>query len=149
MESTLHDLGGLLLNAVPTVVLLLVVWLYLRWMFFRPLERVLAERKQATTGTREKAEALLRKADQTAAAIERELRKAREAIYQEQEQTRHRWATDQASQLEQARHNAREMIHQAQAQLASETAAAKRELSATADGLAEQIARTLLERKTA
>lgn len=149
MESTLHDLGGLLLKAVPTIVLLLIVYVYLRWMFFRPLEKVLAERKQATAGTREKAEALLQKADQTAAAVETELRKAREGVYQEQEEARRRWASDQAAQLEQARHSAREMIHQAQAQLDSESAAAKRELAATADSLAEQIARTLLERTTA
>lgn len=149
MESTLHDLGGLLLKAVPTIVLLLIVYVYLRWMFFRPLEKVMAERQQATAGTREKAEALLRKADQTAAAVETELRKAREAIYQEQEEARRRWGSDQAAQLEQARHSAREMIHQAQAQLDSESAAAKRELAATADSLAEQIARTLLERTSA
>ena len=149
MEQTLHDLGGLLLKAVPTIVLLLVVYAYLRWMFFRPLEKVLAERKQATAGTHEKAEALLRKADETAVAIENKLRSAREAVYQEQEQARHRWMSDQAAQLEQARHSAREMIHQAETQLQAEAAAAKRELAATADSLAEQITRTLLERTTA
>ena len=149
MEQTLHDLGGLLLKAVPTIVLLLVVYAYLRWMFFRPLEKVLAERKQATAGTHEKAEALLRKADETAVAIENKLRSAREAIYQEQEQARHRWMSDQAAQLEQARHSARDMIHQAETQIQDEAAAAKRELAATADSLAEQITRTLLERTTA
>ena len=149
MESTLHDLGGLLLKAVPTIVLLLIVYAYLRWMFFRPLEKVLAERKQATAGTREKAESLLRKAEQTAAIIQDKLRQAREEIYQEQEEARRRWTSDQSAQLEQARHNAREMIHQAHTELDAETAAAKRELAATADTLAEQITRTLLERTTA
>lgn len=146
MDSTLNQLGGILLNAVPTVILLLVVFLYLKWMFFRPLEKVLAERKLATTGTREKAEALLAKAGQTAAAIEAELKKARESIYQEQEEARRRWSSDQTAQLDQARNSAREAIHQAKMQLETETAAAKRELSATAESLAEQIAKTLLER---
>ena len=146
MDSTLNQLGGILLNAVPTVILLLVVFLYLKWMFFRPLEKVLAERKLATTGTREKAEALLAKAGQTAAAIEAELKKARESIYQEQEEARRRWSSDQTAQLDQARNSAREAIHQAKMELESETAAAKRELSATAESLAEQIAKTLLER---
>ena len=149
MESTLHDLGGLLLKAVPTIVLLIVVHLYLKWSFFRPLEKVLAERKQATAGTREKADALLAKADQTAAAIQDKLRQAREEIYREQEDARHRWTSDQAAQIDQARHSAREMIHQARTQLEADTAAAKRDLAATADTLAEQIALTLLERTTA
>jgi F-type H+-transporting ATPase subunit b len=146
MDSTLNQLGGILLNAVPTVILLLVVFLYLKWMFFRPLEKVLAERKLATTGTREKAEALLAKADQTAAAIEAELKKARESIYQEQEEARRRWSSDQTAQMDQARNSAREAIHQARMELESETAVAKRELTATAESLAEQIANTLLER---
>jgi len=149
MESTLHDLGGLLLKAVPTIILLLVVYVYLRWMFFRPLEKVLSARKQATEGTHEKAEALLAKADQTAAAIQEKLRKAREEIYQEQEEARRQWASMQAAEIERARVSARDAIHQAQAQLESEAAAAKRELAATADSLAEEIARTLLERTTA
>ena len=149
MESTLHDLGGLLLKAIPTVVLLLVVYAYLRWMFFRPLEKVLAARQQATKGTEEKAAALLVKADQTAAAVQDQLRKAREEIYQEQEEARRQWTSDQAAQIERARLSARDAVHQAQAQLESDAAAAKRELAATADSLAEQIARTLLERTTA
>jgi len=118
-------------------------------MFFRPLEKVLAARQQATEGTHEKAAALLAKADQTAAAIQDNLRKAREEIYQEQEEARRQWTSDQAAQIERARLSARDMIHQAQAQLESDAAAAKRELAATADSLAEQIARTLLERTTA
>lgn len=149
MESTLHDLGGLLLKAVPTIVLLLVVYVYLRWMFFRPLEKVLTERKQATEGTHEKAEALLAKADQTAAAIQDKLRKAREEIYQEQEDARRQWTSMQAAEMERARVSARDAVHQAQVQLESETAAAKRELAATAGSLAEEIARTLLERTSA
>lgn len=149
MESTLHDLGGLLLKAVPTIVLLLVVYVYLRWMFFGPLEKVLTERKQATEGTHEKAQALLAKADQTAAAIHDKLRKAREEIYQEQEAARRQWTSDQAAQIERTRLSARDMIHEAQAQLESEAAAAKRDLAATADSLAEEIARTLLERSAA
>ena len=146
MDSTLNELGGILLKAIPTVVLLLIVFVYLKWMFFRPLEKVLAERKQATTGTREKAEALLAKAEQTAAAIEDKLRQAREATYQEQEESRRRWTADQTAQVDQSRQQAREMIHQAQSQLEGEAAAAKKELALTADALAEQIARTLLER---
>jgi F-type H+-transporting ATPase subunit b len=138
MESTLHDLGGLLLKAVPTIVLLLIVYAYLRWMFFGPLETVLTARKQATEGTREKAEALLTKADQTAAAIQNKLREAREEIYQEREEARRQWTSMQAAEIERAR-----------AQLETEAAAAKRDLAATADSLAEEIARTLLERTSA
>jgi F-type H+-transporting ATPase subunit b len=118
-------------------------------MFFKPLEKVLAERKAATQGTRQKAEALLAKASQTAADVEAQLRKAREEIYQQQEEERRRWIAEQTVQLDQARHAAREQIQQARQQLEKDAAAAKRDLATTAETLAEQIAGRLLERKTA
>lgn len=149
MDQTLQQLGGILLKAIPTVVLLLIVHFYLKFMFFRPLQKVLAERKQATQGTKEKAEQLLAKAEQTQVAIDGALRKAREEIYQEQEEARKKWISDQTAQIDKARHESHELIHQAQAQLDADTAAAKQELARTAEGLAEQIAQTLLERKTA
>jgi F-type H+-transporting ATPase subunit b len=148
MESTLQQLGGILLKAIPTVCLLLIVFVYLKWMFFRPLEKILAERRQATEGTRERAEALLAKANETADLIDAKLRKAREEIYQEQDEARRRWIVEQTAQLEEARRSSRELIHQARQQLEGETAAAKIELAATAQVLADQIARSLLERKT-
>lgn len=149
MEATLQSLGGILLKAIPTICLLVIVFIYLRWMFFGPLERILAQRRDASSGAMKNAEALLAKAEQTAAAIEAQLRKARDEIYQQQEAARREWTTAQAGQLDQARQQSRELVHQARQQLAAETAVARRELAATADSLAEQIARSLLERKTA
>ena len=147
MEATLQALGGILLRAIPTVVLLLIVHFYLKWMFFRPLREVLAKRRAATQGMRESAEALLARADEQTKSIEAELRATREEIYQEQEESRRRWLAEQTQHLEEARQQARELVHQSKVQLENETAAAKRDLAATADSLADQIARSLLERR--
>ena len=149
MDTTLHDLGGLLLKAIPTIVLLIIVHLYLKTVFFGPLRAVLAKRREATEGERKAAEALLAKASEKAAAIEAQLRSAREEIYQEQEEARRRWIAEQTARLEEARRQARELIHQAKQQLDEEAAAAKRQLTATTAEIADQIARSLLERKTA
>jgi F0F1-type ATP synthase membrane subunit b/b' len=147
MDQTLRELGGILLKAIPTVCLLLVVHIYLRWMFFGPLRKILAKRREATEGARESAEALLAKAASKAAAIEAELRKARDEIYQEQEEARRRWTAEQSASLEAARLQSREMIQQAKVELDAEAAAAKRELAATTVSLAEQITQLLLQRK--
>ena len=149
MESTLHDLGGLLLKAIPTAFLLLVVHFYLKSMFFRPMADVLAKRRAATGGQRESAAALRAKAEQQMASIEAQLRQAREEIYQEQEEARRRWTTEQTSQLDQVRGEGRDLIRQGKERLDAEAATAKSQLSATADGLADQIVRTLLERSAA
>ena len=149
MDATLQALGGILLKAIPTVFLLLVVHFYLKRMFFGPMQELLAKRREATEGAKRSAEALLGKAAEKAAAVEAELRKAREEIYKEQEEARRRWIAEQTARLEEAKRNSRDLIHQAKQQLDTETAAAKRELSGTTAALADQIAQTLLEGKAA
>ena len=149
MESTLHDLGQLLLKAIPTFFLLLVVHFYLKWMFFRPMADVLAKRRAATDGLRETAEAMRAKAAEQTKSIEQQLRQAREVIYQEQEEARRVWTSDQSAQLDAARKQGHELIHQSKLQLDAETSEAKGQLAGTADALADQIANTLLERTPA
>jgi F-type H+-transporting ATPase subunit b len=146
MESTLHDLGQLLLKAIPTLFLLLVVHFYLKRMFFRPMADVLAKRRAATDGFRESAEAMRVKAAEQTKSIEEQLRQAREVIYKEQEELRRTWTGDQSSQLEAARQQARQLIGQSKHQLDDETSVARNQLANTADSLADQIANTLLER---
>jgi F-type H+-transporting ATPase subunit b len=149
MESTLHDLGQLLLKAIPTLFFLLVVHFYLKRMFFRPMAEVLAKRRAATEGQRESAEAMRAKAAEQTKAIEDQLRQAREAMYQEQEEARRGWLGDQGAQLETARQQARELIQKSKHDLDDEAAVAKNQLSETAGTLADQIANALLERTSA
>ncbi len=149
MESTLHDLGQLLLKAIPTLFLLLVVHFYLKRMFFRPMADVLAKRRAATDGLRESAEAMRAKAGEQTKAIEEQLRQAREAIYQEQEEARRGWLGDQGAQLEAARQQGRELIQKSKHDLDDEAAVAKNQLTETAGTLADQIANALLERTSA
>jgi F-type H+-transporting ATPase subunit b len=149
MDATLQALGGILLKAIPTIVLLIIVNLYLKWMFFNPLKEILQKRRDATEGARQAAEAALARASEKAAQIQAALRKAREEIYQEQEAARKRLVKEQASRIEEAREKSRMLIHQAREQMAQEAEAAKRELAGSAGALADQIVRMLLERKAA
>ena len=43
MEETLRQLGGILLRAVPTFILVVLLHFYLKFIFFKPLQRVLRE----------------------------------------------------------------------------------------------------------
>jgi F0F1-type ATP synthase membrane subunit b/b' len=149
MEATLQALGQLLLKSVPTIFLLLVVHFYLKWMFFRPMGEVLAKRRAATDGLKESAAAARAKAEEQTKSIEAQLQQARNSIYQEQEEARKRWMTDQSAQLDGARQKAREVIHQAKLQLDDEAASTKVQLQTAAGPLADQIAGALLERTPA
>lgn len=149
MESTLYALGQLLLKAIPTMFLLLVVHFYLKRMFFGPMADVLAKRRAATEGLHESAAATRATAAKQLASIEAQLREAREKIYQQQEEARRGWTAEQATQLDRARTEAHELIQQGKKRLDTEAAAAKSQLAATTDALANQIVRALLERTAA
>ena len=86
MEATLHALGEILVQAIPTFVLVLLLFLYLRSMFYKPMEQVLADRSEATEGARRKAAEALDRAQAKAAAYEEQIRAARNDLYREQEE---------------------------------------------------------------
>src|SRR5258708_26277686 len=133
MGQTLQALGGILLQAIPTIVLLLIVHFYLKWMFFGPVRNVLEKRREATEGARESAEAMLKKAGEKASSLEAALRKARDEIYVENEEVRKRWVAEQSSRLDEARRRSREAIHQAKLELDAEATAARRRLAGMAE----------------
>lgn len=144
MDAILQALGGILLRAVPTVVLLILVHLFLKHVFFRPLQNVLDERRQATEGARESAQRSLAMAAEKSAMYDIALKEARTELYREQEETRRAWIEQQSAQLEEARHKTREAIQDASHKLAADVEAAKRDLASTSQMLAMQITEALV-----
>jgi F-type H+-transporting ATPase subunit b len=145
MEETLRALGDLIIQALPTFFLVILLHFFLKSVFFKPLEKVLKARTEATEGARRAAAASLASAEAKAAAYEESLRAARNEIYQEQEQTRRQWRAQQTSQIQDGRRRADQLVKDAQAQLAVQAAAAKAELNANAQSLANQITDAVLK----
>jgi F-type H+-transporting ATPase subunit b len=149
MEATLNALGQILLQALPTFFLVLLLHQYLKAVFFKPLERVLAERGEATEGARKKAAESLERAAAKAAAYEESLRVARNEIYREHEEVRRKWLNEQTAQILAARTHADAAVKEAKVRLAAEAEAAKASLETDSRVLADQIARTILHRRAA
>jgi len=149
MEETIRAVGGLLLNALPTFFLLILLHFYLKVAFYKPLEKVLGERRAATEGAREKARRSIASADAKAAEYEEKLRTARGEIYKEQEALRKRWLDEQTAAVAEARASADAQVRRAREALAADAAEARKSLEAETAALAEQIARSLLERRAA
>ena len=143
MDQILQALGGLLLKAVPTIVLLVFVFLYLKYTFFRPLGAVLQKRRDATDGIKEAAAKNLEMAEEKAAMYEIALKEARSEMYREHENTRRHWVEHQSHRIEEARRRAHELIQDAGARIDAETAEAKSGLESSAQVLALQITETL------
>jgi len=146
MEATLHALGQLLLQALPTFFLVCFLYLYLSAVFFKPLSKVLEERRDATEGARKAAAESLERADQKIAAYEQSLRHARNELYQEQEVIRGQWRAEQANQLKAAKARLDEQVKAAKADIAGQAAVAKQSLAGNSASLATQIADSVLRR---
>ncbi|HUA63138.1 MAG TPA: ATP synthase F0 subunit B [Verrucomicrobiae bacterium] len=140
MDATLRALGAILLNAVPTFLLVFILDLYLKKVFFQPLEKVLRQRFEATEGARKLAEQALARASARTSEYEAAIRAARSEIYQAQEQFYKQLQENQAAEIVAARESAEKHIHEAKAQLGRDVEAAKATLAQTGEALAAEIA---------
>jgi F-type H+-transporting ATPase subunit b len=149
MEATLQGLADLLLKAVPTIIFFALLTVYLKHVFFKPLARILDERKRATEGVRQLAQQAFAAADQKASEFQRALQLARGEIEQEQEALRRRWNDEQVETIRTARTEADQKILEAKQQIADEVQRAQAELDATVESLSDQIVSSLLRRRAA
>lgn len=140
----LKQLGDLFLAAAPTAVIVFLFYLFLRWSFFGPIERVVEERGRRIEGARRDAEELRKSAQEKSRAYQEALRKARAELFREQEAARRVALDERGASLLQARQRANEAIQEAKGRIRTEIQAARAELETSSTQLAEEIARTIL-----
>src|ERR1700676_1570883 len=149
MQETLQALGGILLKAIPTIILLIVLHFYLKAVLFGALDRVLKERRKLTEATRGPAEASLAAATRKADEYEAKLREARAAVYKQQEEIRKRWLEEQAQQVAEARARSESAVKAAREAIALDADSARKSLQETSVAVADQIVATVLGRRAA
>jgi F-type H+-transporting ATPase subunit b len=149
MDVILHQLGELLLKAIPTFLLVVLLSFYLKSVFFKPLEKVLQQRYDATEGARKLAEQSMERAAAKTQEYEAALRAARAELYQAQEQAHKQLQDQAAAQIAAARREAEHTVEQARQGIAKEAEAAKASLAAESENLANQIADAILRRSVA
>ena len=144
MEETLKQVGGLLLGAVPTVLLFLVVFTAYQVLVHGPLGRILEERHDRSAGALEKARADIAAADARTADYEQRIRDARLAIYKAQAASRQKALEARAGAVTQARERGDALVRQARATLEADVAASKSMLQAEGNRLADQVIQSVL-----
>jgi len=149
MDATLLALGGILLKAVPTFLLVILLNFYLKAMFFKPLEKVLQERYEATEGARKLAAESIARAAARTAEFEAAMRAARAEVYQAQEQIHQQLEERRAAELAEARRGSDAAVRQSKAQIDADVEDDKRALAGVAEALASQIADAILSRRAA
>src|SRR5215467_6471790 len=103
MQEIVHQLGELFLQATPTVLIVLIFYVILRVLFFKPLLAVMAERQARTAGARKAAEAAQAAAADKVRQYQDALQKARAQAYAEQEMARKKLQDERAAQLKDVR----------------------------------------------
>ncbi|HEV2115395.1 MAG TPA: hypothetical protein VGR48_05180 [Terriglobales bacterium] len=144
MDEILRQLGGYLLGAIPTIVLLLVVFAAYRALVHRPLARVLAERHSRTEGAMERARADIAAAEAKAADYEQRLREARTALFKAQEARRKQALEARAAALAEARAHAQKQVQEARETIETSKVTAQDRLQVEAGRLADEIIRAIL-----
>jgi F-type H+-transporting ATPase subunit b len=145
MDQTLKQVGELLLGAVPTILLLLILYGLYTALVYKPLKKILAERRSRTEGAIEKARADIAAAESKTFEYEAKLREAKSAVFRAQEIRRQKAQEARAEAVAEARKRADALIQQAKQQLQEEATVAKRGLQTEAERLASEIIRVVLQ----
>jgi F0F1-type ATP synthase membrane subunit b/b' len=147
MDKTLHDLGGIVLNGLPTFFLVLILTVFVKFLYLNPLQKVLDERFRLTEGARKAAEESLKNADSKVAEYQEALNKARSEIFQEQAVFLQKLHAEQAELARAVRAESDSRVAEIKLSIAKEADAARDGLAAQADALSSQIADVILSRK--
>lgn len=142
-----HQLGELFLQAVPTVLIVFLFYLFMRGSFFGPMARVLSERRARTEGARRAAESSHSAAQERLRAYHDATRKARAGMYAEQETARRALLEERLALVRDARSRSSDEIRAAKERISAELAAARVELETISQSLAGEITRAILERR--
>jgi F-type H+-transporting ATPase subunit b len=142
----LRQLGNLFLQAVPTVLIVFLFYLFMRWAFFTPITKAMAEREAKIEGARKDAAAVQAAASQDLQNYNEALKKARAEIYAEQEQARQAILQERSKNLKAMRSLAQKEVAEGKKKIEVEMVAARKEIEASAPAMALEITRSILER---
>ena len=140
----INQLGELFLAAVPTVIIVFLFYLFMRWSFFRPMERVLSERRKRAEGARVEAEADRVTAREKLRTYTEAMKKARIEIFTAQESQRRRTLEERQATINAARATAQTALQEAKKGIAEDVKEARAQLEQSKDSLAGEIAEAIL-----
>ncbi len=140
----LQQLGWLFFKSIPSIILFLLFFWFLRANFFKPLERTLAERNARINKARAEAQEVQAAARDKTQSYEEALRKARDGVFAEQEAIRQAALDERAELLQKARATAQEAVRVEKERIGREFGAARAQLESEATVLAGRIAERIL-----
>ncbi|HTF70567.1 MAG TPA: hypothetical protein VK638_48640 [Edaphobacter sp.] len=144
MDQILNELGGLVLGAVPTMLLFILLVIAYGLLVRRPLERILTERHARTAGAMEQAKGAIAAAEAETGAYEEKLRKAKAELFEARERRMKQWAAERETALEQVRQAAQERIGSARREVEQGAVEARTQIERTSAELSAKVIAAVL-----
>jgi F-type H+-transporting ATPase subunit b len=144
MDQILNQLGGLVLGAVPTMILFILLVAAYGLIVRRPLDRVLAERRARTSGAIEQAKRAIAKAESETAAYEAKLRAAKSEIFQIRDKKLKQWNAEREAALADVRKHAQVRIEGAKEEIEQSAQDARLKIVGLSDELSSRVLKAVL-----
>jgi F-type H+-transporting ATPase subunit b len=144
MDQILNQLGGLVLGAVPTMVLFILLVIAYGFLVRRPLERILAERRARTSGAVEQARGAIAAAEANTTAYEDKLRAAKSEIFHARDQKLKQWNAEREAALEEVRNSTKQRVLTAKLDIEKSASDARNQIDSLSDELSAKILNAVL-----
>ncbi len=133
---------------VVTIFYVVVLYAFMSRLFFKPIARVLKERRELTEGRLQAAQLSVAEADRKAQEYEQQLKAARAESFKRQEALRDKALAERTELLNKAKTDSDKTIQETRTRLLSEAESAARKLDAEVAGLATELTTVLLQGKS-
>ncbi len=144
MDQLLHQLGGLVLGSVPTMVLFILLVMAYGLLVRRPMDKILAERRARTSGAVEQARGAISAAEAETAVYEDKLRAAKAEIFQARDQKLKQWSAERDAALGELRESMQDRIRTARQEIEQGAGTARQQIEGLSAELSAQILRAVL-----
>lgn len=144
MDLIFHQLGGLVLGSVPTMILFVLLIAAYEALVRRPLDKTLEERRARTSGAVEQARGALAAAEAETTVYEDKLRTAKAALFADREQRLQRWSGEREAALNEVRRLAQERVKTAVGEIEESAGSARKQIEAMSAELSSRILRAVL-----
>ncbi len=138
-----------MLEGLPTFFLVLILAFFVKILYFKPLDKILAQRFSLTEGARKAAEESLKSADSKIAEYQDSLSRARAEIYDGNARLLQTLQTEQSERVQAIRAETEQKVAAAKLAIAKDATEARANLEAQSEMLAAEIADSILQRRVA
>lgn len=144
MDVILHQLGGLILGSVPTMIMFVALVVAYGLLVRGPLDAVLAQRRALTKGAIEQAQGAMDAAEAETRVFEDKLRAARSEIFAARDQRLTRLKVERVQMLQQARDLTATRLEVARLEIERDAVSARERIESMSGELSAKILRAIL-----